>query len=136
MNKKIRIAFVDDSAFQRSMIKHSVKKNRTFDLQFTCSNGVELMEKLEECPELPHICLIDLHMPEMNGIEAAQKVTKHYPFVMLFGYTNSVDESELLRFRESGLITLFTKGDIKFVLEEIQRIVNENHSVFDRDTPL
>lgn len=127
MAKKIKIAFADDSILQRTLIRTFINNQNIFDLLFTCGNGIELVGKLEVCPELPEACIIDLHMPLMNGIEAAYKIGKKFPAIKLFGYTSTIRNSEIDRFRESGVLLVFSKTDIKIALEKINLIITARH---------
>ena len=44
---------------------------------YEAGNGIELLELLEKTNPKPEIILLDLHMPEMDGIEAHKKIKEH-----------------------------------------------------------
>ncbi|MEN5055786.1 response regulator [Sphingobacterium kitahiroshimense] len=77
------------------MIRTILNKSNTFDLLFNWNNGRQLVDQLEDCTELPQICIIDLHIPLMNGIEMANRIKEKFPSIKLFGYTSSIKDSEI-----------------------------------------
>ena len=123
---KIKIAFADDSILQRALIRSIIDHKKRFQLLFVCSNGKELVDQLETCSELPQVCLIDLHMPLMNGIETANRIREKFPSIKVFGYTSSIKESEIEIFHKSGVKMIFNKSNINITLQQIQRFLTAN----------
>lgn len=70
MLKKLRILIVDDQ--QRARLSLKALLATRFQLIDTCEavNGVEAIRCVEECK--PDIVLMDIRMPEMDGIEATR----------------------------------------------------------------
>ncbi len=118
-NRKIKLAFVDDSLFQQMLINRLVGKITVFDLLFVCKNGLELLHKLACSPVLPEICIIDLHMPYMDGNEVAKEIAERFPSIRLFGYTASQDLNEINSFRRSGVVKVFAKSNPIAMLNDI-----------------
>lgn len=126
MVKKIKIAFADDCILQRTIIRAIVDQNNIFDLLYNCSNGQELIDQLEAYTELPQVCIIDLHMPLMDGIETANRIREKFPSIKLFGYTSSIKDSEIEVFHKSGVQLIFNKTNFNMVLKEIHRFLTTN----------
>lgn len=126
IGRKIKIAFVDDSLLQRTLMKIAVVNHEAFDLSFNCSNGLELLKELERTPDLPDVCLADLHMPIMNGHEAALRIRDKYPSIKLFGYTTTDNVLELERFKANGALLIFDKTNPRMTLEEIKFWFNDD----------
>ncbi|WP_336835848.1 MULTISPECIES: response regulator [Sphingobacterium] len=120
IGRKIKIAFVDDSLFQRTLMKIVLVNNETFDLRFNCSNGLELLKKLENTAELPDVCLADLNMPVMDGHEAALHIRDRFPSIKVFGYTTTDNVTELERFKANGALFIFSKTNLRMTLDEIK----------------
>ncbi|MGA6119817.1 response regulator [Sphingobacterium anhuiense] len=123
---KIKIAFADDSILQRALIRNIIDHKKRFQLLFVCSNGKELVDQLEACSELPQVCLIDLHMPLMNGIETANRIREKFPSIKVFGYTSSIKDSEIEVFYKSGVKMIFNKSNINITLQQIHRFLTAN----------
>jgi len=69
MAKKILI--VDDAAFMRMMIKDILTKNG-YEISGEAENGLKAVEKYKE--DKPDLVIMDIKMPEMDGIEAVKKI--------------------------------------------------------------
>ena len=69
MGKQILI--VDDAAFMRMMIKDILSKNG-YDVVGEAENGLKAVEKYEELK--PDLVLMDITMPEMDGIQAVKTI--------------------------------------------------------------
>ncbi len=88
MNKRIVIA--DDNHFLTKVIAEKLSFFEDLKLKFTAQNGKDLMKKLEQ-DSIVDLILMDIEMPEMNGIEATAEVKKRYPqikIVMLTVFDN------------------------------------------------
>ena len=69
MGKNILIC--DDAAFMRMMIKDILTKDG-YDVVGEATNGAEGVEKYNQLK--PDLVMMDITMPEMNGIEALKKI--------------------------------------------------------------
>lgn len=69
MDKNILI--VDDAAFMRMMIKDILTKNG-YNVVGEAENGLKAIEKYNETK--PDLILMDITMPEMDGIQALKKI--------------------------------------------------------------
>ena len=65
------ILIVDDAIFMRRIIS-DVLKNNGFNIVGEASNGVEAIQKYKELK--PNLVLMDITMPEKNGIEAVKDI--------------------------------------------------------------
>lgn len=88
MNK--RIVLVDDNHFLTKVIAEKLSFFEELKLKFTAHDGMDLLDKLEE-DSVVDLILMDIEMPQMNGIEATAEVKKRYPqikIVMLTVFDN------------------------------------------------
>ncbi len=69
-----RILVVDDAAFMRMMIKEVLTKNG-FEVVGEAENGAKALEKYKELT--PDLVIMDITMPEVNGIEALKMIKAH-----------------------------------------------------------
>ena len=65
------ILICDDAAFMRMMIKDILTKNG-YNIAGEAENGLKAVEKYAEVK--PDLVLMDITMPEMDGIEALKKI--------------------------------------------------------------
>ena len=66
-----RVLVVDDAAFMRMMIKDILSKNG-YEIAGEAENGLKAIEKYKELA--PDLVLMDITMPEMNGIDAVRNI--------------------------------------------------------------
>ncbi len=67
------ILIVDDASFMRMMIKDILSKNG-FDILGEADNGLKAIEKYKELN--PDLVIMDITMPEMDGIQAVKEIKK------------------------------------------------------------
>jgi len=72
---RIGIAIVDDNAIELMRMKVILSQYQQFNLLLSASNGKELIEALAQLETLPEICIVDYHMPIMNGAETISLFT-------------------------------------------------------------
>lgn len=88
----ITLAIADDEALFRKGISLLINDLDNMSLYFEAVNGKDLLDKLEKLDSAgvqPDVLLLDLNMPEMNGIEAAKVIREKYPdlkFIVLSSY--------------------------------------------------
>jgi len=96
--KSIRILAVDDHALLREGIAGLVSDQPDMKIVAEASNGREAIEQFRK--HNPDITLIDLQMPEMNGIDAMIAVRSEFPdarFIVLTTYSGDVQVSRALK---------------------------------------
>ena len=86
----MKIAIIDDNSFLITSIKEKLSFFEEIQIKFTATDGLDLMEKLKENHNVD-ILLMDIEMPNLNGIEATKLVKQKYPqikIVMLTVFDN------------------------------------------------
>ena len=68
-----KILLVDDAAFMRMMLKDILSK-AGYDPIVEAENGLVAVEKYKE--ETPDLVIMDITMPEMDGIQAVKEIKK------------------------------------------------------------
>ena len=86
----VRIVIVDDNVFLQKAIAEKLSFFDDLVLKFTANNGHDLLSKLEKNKNIDLI-LMDIEMPECNGIEATKLIKSRYPqfkIIMLTVFDN------------------------------------------------
>jgi len=73
-NNPIRVLIIDDSAFMRNTISKALNINDRIEVAGTALNGKFGLEKLSRL--LPDLIILDLEMPDMNGIDFLKEKNK------------------------------------------------------------
>ena len=76
---------------------------------FESDNGTDFCEHIKN--EVPNLAIIDYNMPEMNGLECATWMKKHYPKVPILMLTMYDTELMLIKLLQAG-VKGFMKKDI------------------------
>ncbi|KRG10514.1 response regulator [Staphylococcus sp. NAM3COL9] len=90
-----RIILVDDHHIVRQGLEFLLSTVDDIDVIGGFSDGKSFFEYLET-NELPDIVLLDLVMPEMNGIEITEIMKKTYPEVKILVLTSYVDDEHVI----------------------------------------
>ena len=70
------ILLVDDAAFMRMMLKDILTKNG-YNVAGEAENGLKAIDKYRELK--PDLALMDITMPEMDGLQALKKIKAEWP---------------------------------------------------------
>lgn len=81
-NPTARLLIVDDHPATRARLENSARASSLFSHITTAMHGQEALELLHDrganvVPLLPDVMLIDLYMPEMNGVELVRELRRH-----------------------------------------------------------
>jgi len=70
--EKIKILLVDDHSLVRQGLKQIIELEQDILVVEQASNGEEALEKITGCK--PHVVLLDINMPKMNGIQTLRRI--------------------------------------------------------------
>src|SRR6516162_1777844 len=74
---KIRVLVVDDAVVFRRLIADELSKDPALEVAGTAANGRIALAKMEQVS--PNLVLLDVEMPEMDGLETLKALRKKYP---------------------------------------------------------
>jgi DNA-binding NarL/FixJ family response regulator len=116
--EKIRIALADDHQLFRNGLKILLGGYSEFEVAVEASNGAELLKNLQSCPV--DIVLMDISMPEMDGVEATSHLAKQSPEINVIALSMYGEEEYYYRMVEAGAKGFILKdSDISEVHEAI-----------------
>lgn len=75
--KPYTLIIADDHVMFRQGIRKIINANPALKIIGEASNGVELLEMLKQT--VPDLILLDISMPQIQGLEAAKEIKKRYP---------------------------------------------------------
>mgnify|MGYP003647993742 FL=1 len=124
--KQFTVVIVDDHTLLSQAIQTMVNTFEKFNVLYTCKNGHELVDKFSDYENIPHIVLMDINMPIMNGIETTEWMTKNYPKVNVMALSVEDEEYTILKMLKAGAAGYLLKDTEKAVLEKALIEIAEN----------
>jgi DNA-binding NarL/FixJ family response regulator len=124
--EKINIIIADDHAILRDGLASLLRTEKDIHIVATVSNGYEVIEQLAD--QRVDICLLDINMPGMDGIETAKLLRQRKPevrIVMLTTYNDREIISELLQLGVAGY--LLKNSDKEELVEAIHKVMKGRH---------
>ncbi|QCT75330.1 response regulator transcription factor [Macrococcoides canis] len=97
----MNIILVDDHHIVRQGMKFLLSTEESFNVIADFNNGRELLEHLDKT-DLPDLIIMDLVMPELNGIEATRQVKAKFPEVKVLVLSSFIDEEHVLGVMDAG----------------------------------
>jgi DNA-binding NarL/FixJ family response regulator len=97
---KIRIALADDHQLFRNGLKILLGSYADFEVLAEASNGNELLRALENSP--CDIVLMDISMPEMDGVEATGRLARQMPDTRVIALSMYGEEEYYYRMVDAG----------------------------------
>lgn len=101
MNKKLKILLVDDHDMFRDGVKLLLSSGNTAEVIAEARNGKEFLEIAPKCH--PDVVLMDIAMPEMDGIEATKIAYEQFPGMKILALTMFGDEKYYYKLIQSGI---------------------------------
>jgi DNA-binding NarL/FixJ family response regulator len=120
--KALRILIVDDSDAMRRVIG-TILRSRHWTICGEAEDGRSGVEKFQKLK--PNVVVLDLSMPDMTGIEAAQQMSVADPTVPLILFTILEIEGIGDAARKAGIRTIVPKTEAWSLIPNIELIANE-----------
>ncbi|RMD48925.1 MAG: DNA-binding response regulator [Ignavibacteria bacterium] len=108
---KIKVALAEDNnLLAESIIEKMNLFEDEIEFRFRGKNGKDLIDKLDEDHNLD-VILMDIEMPEMNGIEATSIIKKKYPQIKVIMLTVFDDENNIFDAITAGAMGYILKDE-------------------------
>jgi len=118
----ISIALADDEALFRRGMNFLIEDFEEMEVVWEVGDGKELLDKLAEVDTLPDVLLLDLNMPEINGIEAAKIMREEYPDLRIVVLSSYFQKSFIVNMIEIGAASYLPKNTEP---DEMERTIRE-----------
>jgi DNA-binding NarL/FixJ family response regulator len=124
--KKIQLLVADDHAILRDGIVSLLKSEQGFQITCIAGGGYEVLELISKHPV--DVCLLDINMPGLDGIETAKLIRQRKPdikIIMLTTYNDREIISELVHIGVAGY--LLKNSDKQELVEAIHKVMKGRH---------
>jgi NarL family two-component system response regulator LiaR len=107
-NQKIRIMLADDHPLLRQALRDVLEKQPDFEVIAEASDGNEAVKLATEL--LPDVAIMDISMPNLNGLEATEKIKTKCPSIAILVLTVHTDSEHILSILQAGAGGYLTKS--------------------------
>jgi DNA-binding NarL/FixJ family response regulator len=98
---KTKIAITDDHIMVLKGIVSMLEQTPEITITGTYKNATETLEGLRD--DLPHVLLLDINLPDINGIDLSKQLLDKYPDLKIIALTNYEDISFVKRMLKNGV---------------------------------
>jgi len=120
----IKIAIADDHQLVRQGVSRILTESG-HEVVIQADTGKDLLEQLKHKSEEIEIVLLDINMPEMGGVEAAQAISDNYPKLKVIAMSALDDDLNVIRMLRAGARAYVLKSASQ---EELNRAVRDVES--------
>jgi NarL family two-component system response regulator LiaR len=124
MNKPITVLLVDDHAVVRQGVRFFLESQEEFTIVGEAESGETAVKLAAE--QIPDVVLMDLVMPEMDGVEATRQVKKISPRSQIVVLTSYHDDEYIFPALQAGAISYILKDTRMEELAEAVRRAAHN----------
>lgn len=119
----IRILIVDDHSVVREGLMAIIDRQRDMQVIGEASNGQEAIEVFRQ--HAPDVTLMDLRMPEMNGVETITALRREFPGSCFIVLTTYDGDEDIYRALEAGALGYLLKDVFR---EDLLDAIREVHA--------
>ena len=105
---KTTIILADDHELVRKSIAALLSDEPDFEVVAECSNGREMLELVAR--RKPAVAIIDVAMPELNGIEATRRIKESSPMTRVIVLSNYSDATYVRETLKAGAVGYIVKS--------------------------
>jgi two-component system, NarL family, response regulator NreC len=114
------IILADDHELVRKSIAALLSDEPDFEVVAECSNGREMLELVAR--HKPQVAIIDVAMPELNGIEATKRLRELSPRTRVIVLSNYADETYVREMLKAGAVGYIVKsGAAQDLIQAVRR---------------
>ncbi len=126
--KQIRILLADDHTIMRNGLRLLLERQPGFQVIGEAADGRETVEMTETLR--PDVVVLDIAMPNLNGIEAARQIAAKLPGIAVVILSMHSDESYVLRALKAGARAYLLKDSAESDLISAIKAVTEGKAFF------
>ncbi len=124
----VRILIADDHPFLRTGLRHVLEEQSDFRVAGEAGDGREAVRLAQQ--ERPDVAILDIGMPNLNGIEAARQICDSVPGIAVVVLSMHSDESYVLRALKAGARAYLLKESAEADLVAAVRAVSQGKAFF------
>jgi DNA-binding NarL/FixJ family response regulator len=123
----IKVLIADDHSLVRQGLRRYLEMAGDIDVVGEAANGFEVLKLMENGDGAPDVALLDIRMPEMDGLEAARRIRQQHPDVggsMLTAYDDRQFVVEAVRAGARGYV--LKARDAEHLIQTVRLVAGGN----------
>ncbi len=118
----IKVAIVDDQPLLVQGLSMMIDLQGDMEVLWTANQGLEAVYKSENAK--PDVILMDLRMPQMNGVKATEKILGQFPDIKILILTTFMEDDEIYESMKLGACGYLLKDAIpETIMDAIRKVV-------------
>ena len=122
----IHLAIADDEALFRKGMRQLITDFEGMEVGLEATDGADLLRQLRAAAQLPDVLLLDLKMPELNGIETAKVLQAEFHTIRTIILSTYFSKAFIINMIELGAAAYLAKNTLP---EEVETTIRE---VYDK----
>ena len=131
MDGKIKIVIADDQELIRESLKIVLSANPDMEVTDTVADGREVIRSVRACR--PDVILMDVRMPEMDGVSCTRIIKENYPQIKIIIWTTFDDDEYVYNALKYGASGYLLKGVSMAELSSAIRTVHSGKAMINPD---
>ncbi len=129
--KQIRIIICDDHPLITEGLQSFISQKKDMEIVAIAGSAGELMEILGG--HTAHVLLLDINLPDDNGVEVCKQVKKNYPDMSVLGLSNYNERSIIVRMLNNGASGYLLKSASVSIVEQAIRHIYDGGVYFGKE---
>jgi len=96
------VAIVDDHTLFANSLAGLINNFKDFNVQYSVTNGQELVDQLIPKNDFPDVILLDINMPVMNGLQTMEWLKSHQPNLKVLALSMDDQEETIIKMLKLG----------------------------------
>ena len=114
-----KVFLIEDNQTEGMLLKLALSSNPDLDIEhFT--NAKDMFEKINEKPS---IALVDINLPDINGLELIQKLKAQLPEIKIIVISAQRDVDMIAQIQEEGVYNYLVKSE--GVLDYLKKVISD-----------
>ena len=122
------IILAEDHVLVRQGLRRIIQEDPDVQVTHEAGDGLELLELLKN--STPDVVILDISMPRLTGLEAAQIIKKQYPAIKIMILTMHKERNFFQKAKEIGVNGYVLKDEADTVLTSAIQTILENRTYY------
>lgn len=134
--KKINVILVDDHKLIRDGLKSIINTTKNITVVNDFSSGTHAIQYLEKEANSIDVVLMDITMPELDGVDATEIIKKLHPKINVIALTMHSEEAYIIKMIRAGALGYVLKDTSKETLITAIETVAKNEKYYCQEVSM